>query len=94
MSKRKVVVPTVTWSPGESLVEATRRPLTLIPLVEPRSAICQSPDSERRSSAWYLDTLRSATTTSLSLARPILERHLAMLSERDDTRRERRRFGS
>ena len=26
-----------------------------------------------------------------ALARPILERHLAMLSEREDTRRERRR---
>ena len=26
---------------------------------------------DRRSSAWYRDTLRSATTTSLSLARPI-----------------------
>jgi hypothetical protein len=26
-----------------------------------------------------------------ALARPILERHLAMLAERDDTRRERRR---
>ena len=44
MSNMNVVVPTVTWSPGLSRVEATRRPLTLTPLVEPRSTIVQSPD--------------------------------------------------
>src|SRR5690606_3616576 len=49
-SNMKVVVPTVTWSPGCRWVEETRRPLTLTPLVEPRSTIDHSPDCERRSS--------------------------------------------
>ena len=43
MSNLKVVVPRVTWSPDLSRVEPTRRPLTLTPLVEPRSAIVHSP---------------------------------------------------
>jgi len=49
MSNLKVVVPTVTWSPGPRRLELTRLPLTLIPLVEPRSAIVQSPVEVRRS---------------------------------------------
>jgi hypothetical protein len=74
MSKVKVVVPTVTWSPGLSRVEGTRRPLTLIPLVEPRSAICQSPLSSRRSSAWRRLTLGSERTHSTDFERPIVAR--------------------
>src|SRR5665811_237772 len=73
-SKLKVVVPIVTESPAPSRVEPTRRPLTLIPLVEPRSAIVHSPDWVRRSSAWWRETLGSRRTQSASLERPIVAR--------------------
>ena len=43
MSKVKRVVPSATSSPGDRREESTWRPLTLTPLVEPRSTICQSP---------------------------------------------------
>src|SRR5215475_9797604 len=73
MSNLKVVVPSVTWSPDLSLVEPTRRPLTLIPLVEPRSAIVHSPLLERRSSAWWRETLGSRRTQSASRERAIVD---------------------
>ena len=44
MSKMNVTVPRETSSPGASREVSMRRPLTLTPLVEPRSTICQSPD--------------------------------------------------
>ena len=67
-------MPIVTWSPGLSRVEATRRPLTLTPLVEPRSTIVQSPEAARRSSAWRRETLGSRSTHSASFERPIVAR--------------------
>jgi len=56
---------------GRNREEETWRPLILTPLVEPRSAMCQSPVSPRRSSAWWRETLGSRRTQSLSLERPI-----------------------
>src|SRR4029453_1324701 len=70
MSKAKTLVPRVISSPGDSRALATRRPLTLTPLVELRSTICQSPTFERRSSACRREMLGSSMLQSASLERP------------------------
>ena len=49
-------VPRETSSPGARREVSMRRPLTLTPLVEPRSTICQSPELLRRSSACRRET--------------------------------------
>ena len=97
MSNRKVVVPTVTWSPGLSRVEETRRPFTLMPLVEPRSAIC--PVAGRRAAQLgvaagdvgvgehALGLLRAADR------RPRPVEHVAAVVERDDGAGGDQRFG-
>src|SRR4029079_14337104 len=70
ISKAKQVVPRVTSSPGASRAESTRRPLTLIPLVEPRSTTCQSPVLLRRSCACLREMFGSLITHSHSFDRP------------------------
>src|SRR5262249_7971479 len=70
MSNAKTLVPRVISSPGERRALATRRPFTLTPLVELRSTICQSPTSDRRSSAWRREMLGSSMMQSHSFDRP------------------------
>ena len=57
-------------SPSDSGAAVTRCSLTNVPLVLPRSTMRYAP-ATLRSSAWWLDTLRSETTMSLSGARPM-----------------------
>src|SRR5665809_72279 len=69
-SKVRLETPSVIWSPGSSRASSTRRPLTLMPFVEPRStAFHVSPSC--RTSAWRRDTFGSSITRSQSRLRPI-----------------------
>ena len=58
---------TSPWRSG--CAPSMRRPLTLTPLVEPRSRTIQAPPVGR-TSAWRRETFSSPTTTSQSLERP------------------------
>src|SRR5215510_8052518 len=69
-ASRNVEEPTPTTSPSDSAASVTRWPLTKVPLVLPRSTMRYTP-ATLRSSAWWLETAGSATTMSLSGARPM-----------------------
>src|SRR5215217_389274 len=69
-SKRRRIRPRVTSSPSCSSASATRWPLTLMPLVDPRSATTQERPS-RRTSAWRREVFGSSSWMSHSRLRPI-----------------------
>src|SRR5205823_3321225 len=72
-SNPSVTSPSVISSPGDSTASRTRRPLTLMPFVEPRSTTVQ-PSIVRRTSACLRETFGSSTTMSHSRLRPIVVR--------------------
>ena len=65
------------WSPSFSGWLATARPLTYVPLVEPRSVMTHAPCGLREISAWLRDTLMSGMVMSLRDSRPSVTRALA-----------------
>src|SRR5215472_14321228 len=77
-------VPNETLSPAwTGTAEVTRQPLSLVPLVEPRSESSQLPSSWC-SRACQRDTLRSATVKSHDGARPIVNRPSACRGRHSD----------
>ena len=70
-ASRNVAVPIPITSSSVTATEVIRLPLTKVPLWLPTSVSWKRPSPRARSSAWRLDTRRSAMTTSLPLARPI-----------------------
>ena len=68
----RLVVPTMMRSASCSAVDLIWRPLTKVPLVEPKSVRIQAPDSSWRISACTRETLMSGMTMSFFDSRPMV----------------------
>ena len=80
--------PSCSSSPGATSASITRRPLTQVPLEEPRSRSIQRPSS-KRSSAWRRETVSSSNTSWQPGERPSTRRPPAAPSSRPAGRRRR-----
>ena len=76
IQSRKRQPPRHSSSPAATSASITRRPLTQVPLEEPRSRRIQQPSS-RRSSAWRRETVSSAKTSWQAEERPSSSRPAA-----------------